>query len=116
VEAVQLNGGAGRALAWSTVPGGIKVHVRLTPRSGRDAVEGVEQTGEGPALKVRVRAVPEDGAANAALARTVADWLGVAKGTVEVVTGHKSRLKVLRISGEQAQLAGLIAKRLGQSR
>lgn len=79
---------------------GIEIRVRLTPKSSRDAVEGIEPTADGPALKARVRAVPEDGAANAALIRLIAEWAGVAKSHVEVAAGHTSRVKVLRITGD----------------
>ncbi|KAB2910656.1 MAG: DUF167 domain-containing protein [Hyphomicrobiaceae bacterium] len=98
--------------AWTAVDGGARVRVRLTPRSGRDAVEGVEATAEGPALKVRVRAVPEKGEANAALAATLARWLDVPKSTVEVAAGSKSRCKTLFIAGQGAELCRRIAARL----
>lgn len=76
----------------------VRVRVRLTPKSAADRVEGVENTAEGPALKVRVRAVPEKGKANAALVSVFADWLGVARGSVEVATGGKSRCKMLAVA------------------
>jgi len=63
----------------------------------------VEDWGEDDAgrryLKVRVRAVPEDGKANAAVEKLVAGWLGVPKSAVRVVTGGKTRLKGLEIEG-----------------
>lgn len=97
---------------WSAARDGLRVRVRLTPKAGRDAVEGIEHTAQGPALKVRVRAAPEGGEANAALARTFADWLGVPKGSVEVVAGLKSRLKTLFVAGEAMRLANLLAERI----
>ena len=101
---------------WIAAPGGLKLRVRLTPKSRRDAVDGVEDTAEGPALKVHVRAVPEKGKANAALVATVADWLDVPTSTIEVVVGGKSRNKTLAIAGEQGRLSTLIAVRLGGQR
>lgn len=92
--------------------GGVHVRVRLTPKSSRDEVAGTEATAEGPALKARVRAVPEDGQANAALEALIAKWLGVPKGTVEVTGGTKSRVKRVTITGDGAVLADLIATRL----
>lgn len=56
-------------------------------------------------LKARVRAVPENGAANQALQRLVAKALGVPASAVSVVAGDTSRLKTLRIEGEPAVLA-----------
>ncbi len=90
---------------WRRSAAGLSLRVRLTPRSSRDAVEGVEQTAEGVALKARVRAIPENGAANAALERLIAEWLGVPKSTVSVAAGGKSRIKtvVLSDSGQLTQ-------------
>jgi hypothetical protein len=79
-------------------------HFRLTPKSSKDAIDGLAETGDGPAFQARVRAVPEDGAANAALEDLVARWLDVPKRSVSLVTGGKSRLKSLRIAGDAAVL------------
>lgn len=88
---------------------GADFFVRLTPKSSRDALEGVETTADGAShAKARVRAVPEKGAANAALERLVARALGVPAGTVAVVAGGTSRLKTVRIAGEPAELARLL--------
>jgi uncharacterized protein len=93
------------AQAWRDASDGILVRVRVTPKAARDGVEGLEETAEGPALKVRVRAVPEDGAANRAVAEVVAKWLGVPKRTVVLVGGARSRIKTLSIIGEPHDLA-----------
>jgi uncharacterized protein YggU (UPF0235/DUF167 family) len=88
------------------VEGGVELHVRLTPRGGADAIEGVETTADGKAhLKARVRAVPEKGAANAALAKLVAAWLGVPRRDVTLAAGATARLKTLRVAGDPAMLA-----------
>jgi uncharacterized protein YggU (UPF0235/DUF167 family) len=100
------------AMPWRTVRSGLSVRVRVTPKSSRDAIEGIEQTAEGPALKARVRAVPEDGAANAAVEKLVAAWLGVAKGAVTLSAGGKSRIKTLAVSGEGPALAEAARVRL----
>lgn len=70
------------------------------------------ETAEGPAIQVRVRAVPEDGAANAAVVAVVAKWLGLAKRSVTVSTGAKSRIKGVSIAGEAGALAAILAARL----
>jgi methylenetetrahydrofolate dehydrogenase (NADP+) / methenyltetrahydrofolate cyclohydrolase len=57
-------------------------------------------TTDGVAFQARVRAFPEDGAANKALEELVARWLAVPKRSVSLVTGGKSRLKSLRIDGD----------------
>ncbi|MDZ4866504.1 MAG: DUF167 family protein [Alphaproteobacteria bacterium] len=83
---------------------GIMLAVRLTPRSSRDAVDGLKDGPNGPYVQARVRAVPEDGRANTALVELVADEIGVAKSTVEVTAGHTARLKSLHIKGDAAAL------------
>jgi hypothetical protein len=80
------------------------VRVRLTPRSSRDAIEGIEDTADGPALKARVRAVPSEGEANAALERLLASWLRVPKAAVSVSAGGKSRVKLLTVAGDPGVL------------
>lgn len=89
--------------------GAISVRVRLTPRGGRDALEGAEVLADGkPVLKARVRAVPENGRANAALEAMLAGALGVPKSRVAVVSGATGRVKIVRILGEAAVLAAAL--------
>lgn len=89
---------------------GITLFVRLTPKSAKDAVEGVEATDDGRAhLKARVRAVPEDGKANAALEKLLAKWLGIAARDVSIGAGATSRLKQVMISGDPEALAMKLA-------
>jgi hypothetical protein len=91
--------------AWFPVAGGIRVRVRVTPRGGRDAVEGLgADANEAPHLKIRVAAAPVDGDANAAVEKLLAKWLGVPKTTVEVVGGATLRLKTVMIDGDPVQL------------
>ena len=63
---------------------------------------------DGPYIAVKVRALPSEGEANAALARVVAKWLGLAQRDVTLAAGGKSRLKTLHLSGEPATLAALL--------
>jgi uncharacterized protein len=100
---------------WSIRAEGVTVRVRVTPRSSRDEIEGVEATAQGDALKVRVRAVPDKGAANAAVIEALADWLGVPKSTVSLVAGSTSRVKSIAISGDGAALAARAERRLAES-
>ncbi len=89
---------------------GVDVFVRLTPKSSRDAVEGVETGADGRAfLKVRVRAVPEKGKANRALAELLAGALGVPAGAVGVVAGGAARLKTVRIVGDAGAIEAELA-------
>ena len=97
------------------VAGGLKIKVRLTPKSGQNRVEGVTTAGEGAILKVRVRALPENGAANAALAKVVAGWLGVAQGAVTVIGGAKARAKTMMVAGDGDELAKRASARLANA-
>jgi uncharacterized protein len=86
-------------------PGGIRLAVRVSPRGGRNAVEGLGADAEGqPHLKVRVCAAPVDGEANDAVELTVAKWLDLRRNAVEVVTGETARAKLLRVSGDPVAL------------
>jgi len=90
-------------------PDGIDLFVRLTPKAAVDRLEGLEVAADGRShLKARVRAVPEKGAANAALEKLVAKALGVPASNVLVSAGGTARLKVLRIGGDPAALAEAI--------
>lgn len=103
-------------VAWSATAGGLRLSVRLTPKSSRDEVTGIEESPEGPAVKVRVRAVPEDGKANAALIATLAHWLGMPKSSLELASGGKSRNKALLIRGDPALLSARIEACLAAGR
>ena len=103
---------ASRAVPWRHGDGCVIVRVRLTPKSAKDAVDGIETTAEGPALKARVRAVPSDGEANAALLTLLAKWLGVAKSSVRLAQGGKSRVKSIEITGKTDEIEALLAERL----
>ena len=88
------------------VRGGIELFVRLTPNASKDEVGSIETTADGREhIAARVRAIPEQGKANAALEKLVAAWLGVPRTTVTVSAGATQRLKTLRIDGDAAQLA-----------
>lgn len=63
-------------------------------------------------MRTRVRAVPEKGKANQALAVLIATWIGVAKSCVAVAAGHTSRYKTVEIAGESDELLAAIAEKL----
>jgi uncharacterized protein YggU (UPF0235/DUF167 family) len=94
---------------WCVRGSAVHLRVRLTPRGGRDSVEAVSPTPDGPAVKARVRAVPENGAANAALETLIATWLGVPGSGVALASGHKSRTKLVAITGEPRKIEPLLA-------
>jgi uncharacterized protein YggU (UPF0235/DUF167 family) len=89
-----------------------RLAVRLTPSGGADRIDGCTTDDAGRAyLKVRVRAPPEDGKANAALEALLAKALGVAKGKVKVARGATARLKAVEIEGvSETELAAFLAR------
>lgn len=77
-----------------------KLAVRLTPRSGRDAVLGVKCVEGLLEVQASVTAPPDNGKANKALCKLIAAQVGVAKSKVEVAQGQTSRHKRLAIAAD----------------
>ena len=73
--------------------------VFVTPKAGADAVDGFAETDGVREVRVRVRAIPDEGKANKAVCALMAKFLGVPKSAVEVASGSTSRHKRLRIVG-----------------
>ena len=91
---------------WHLITNGVSVALRVTPRGGRDAVDGVETLSNGRrVLKLRVRAIADGGEANRAVTELLARSLGVPKGRVRLTSGATSRLKQVAIDGDGATLA-----------
>jgi len=100
-----------QAQPWSAVAGGVTLDVRLTPKGGRDAIDGIETLADGRSvLKVRVAAAPSDGEANDALCRLVARAVGVPPRDVDISTGAKARIKRLAIVGDPPTLIAALEK------
>lgn len=78
-----------------------RIAVRLTPRAGRNAIDGWD----GETLHVRVAAAPIDGKANGALLRLLAKTLGVAPSRLALVSGAQARIKIVEIDGVSAEEA-----------
>ncbi len=70
--------------------------VRLTPRAGRDRVDGV---GDDGVLRVRVAAAPVDDLANRAVIRLLAAELGVPASAVRIIAGSSARRKLIAVDG-----------------
>jgi len=71
-----------------------RLTVRVTPRAGRDAIDGFTTEGH---LRVRVAAAPADGAANESLCRLLALRLGVRRSRVTIIGGAASRIKTIDV-------------------
>jgi uncharacterized protein YggU (UPF0235/DUF167 family) len=96
---------------WSGTAGGVTLTVRLTPKGGRDAIDGPEALSDGQVvLKVRVRAAPSEGEANEALCRLIAKAVGVPPRDVTLVAGATARIKRLAIAGDGPALMAALEK------
>jgi uncharacterized protein (TIGR00251 family) len=90
---------------FTAAAGGLKVALRVTPKAGRNRIDGVAADAAGGAvLKVAVTAAPEGGKANAALIKLLAREWRLPKTTLAIVGGAAARRKLLHVSGEQAEL------------
>jgi uncharacterized protein YggU (UPF0235/DUF167 family) len=85
--------------------------VRLTPKGGRDKIEGVELLADGRAvLKARVRALPAGGEANDALCRLLAKALGVPHSAVMIIAGTTARIKRVAIEGDAENIVAALER------
>ncbi|PWB80237.1 MAG: hypothetical protein C3F11_18480 [Methylocystaceae bacterium] len=99
------------ATAWSVEGGGVALWIRLTPKGGRDALDGLETLSDGRVvLKARVRAAPEDGRANDALVELIASKFQTPRRSVSIASGHTGRQKKLFIAGDPVRLIAALEK------
>jgi uncharacterized protein (TIGR00251 family) len=75
--------------------------VRVTPKGGRDEIIGVRETSDGRHhLAVKIASPPENGAANEALRRLIADAAGLGRSAITIVAGAQAREKRLKLTGD----------------
>ncbi len=74
----------------------VMLTVKVVPKAARTESAGVMSDGT---RKIRVAAVPENGKANDALRRFLADEYGVTLHQVEIVAGLTSTRKTVRVRG-----------------
>src|SRR5215831_18425243 len=79
-------------------PDGVLLSVKVQPRASKNEIGGAL----GEELRIKVTAPPVDAAANEALVRLVAERLDCPRGRVELIRGHTSRHKVLKLHGLEA--------------
>jgi uncharacterized protein (TIGR00251 family) len=90
---------------WRYSPAGVSVSLRVTPRGGRDDIDGIETLTNGRSVvKVRVRAIAEGGEANRAVTELLAKSLGVSRSHVRLLSGATSRIKQVAVDGDPKQL------------
>lgn len=95
---------AGRELepviSYSEKDGSLSFKVRVVPRASRSELAG-EHEG---ALRVRIAAPPVDNAANEELLRVLADVLCLKRSSIEITSGHASKLKTVRLASADPEL------------
>ena len=83
--------------------GGVAVRVRVKPGRAQERVRGLVESQDGPAIEIAVSAPPADGRANAALLALLAKAWRVPKSTLAIVSGNKSRVKIILVEGESRE-------------
>jgi len=90
-----------------------RLRLRVSPGSGRAEIVGRH----GDAWKVRVAAVPEDGRANEAVVRLLAETLSIPRDAVTLVSGHGGRDKIVELAGlGPAQIERRLSSAAGKER
>lgn len=79
---------------------GILIRLYIQPSASKNEIVGIH--GE-TALKIRLTSPPVDGAANSACIEFLANILGIRKNHVEILSGQKSRIKQIKLSGISLQ-------------
>lgn len=88
---------------------GVQFGLRIQPRAAKNEIAGLQ----GDVLKVRLTAPPVDGEANEACIKFLSQLLGVAKGTVEIISGHTGRNKIVLVRGiDREKLLQKISKEI----
>jgi len=90
---------------WRVAADGVRLAVKVTPKSRRPGVGGTAPAADGPRLRVGVTEAPENGRANDAVCVAVARALNVPASAVRLVAGATSREKTLHVAGDPGVLA-----------
>lgn len=91
----------------------VTITIKVQPRAGRNEVAGAEDG----AVKIRLKAPPVDGEANAACIAFLAELLALPKSAVQIVAGMTSRQKVVRVRGLSVEaVQAAIARAVGAGR
>ncbi len=102
---------------WRFSAQGASIAIRVTPRGGRDAVDGVETMADGRSvMKVRVRAIADGGEANKAVMKLLAKTLSVPQANVRLLSGATSRRKQIAVDGDPRTLLGALRALAGTAK
>ncbi|PIZ87317.1 MAG: hypothetical protein COX92_01455 [Candidatus Nealsonbacteria bacterium CG_4_10_14_0_2_um_filter_40_15] len=72
----------------------MKIFVRVKPKAKEEKVEKIDDIN----FNVQVRALPEKGKANRAVIRALADYFNIGQSNIQIVSGSKSKLKIIEIT------------------
>jgi hypothetical protein len=73
----------------------IILQIKVTPNASKNQITGWE----GEVLRLRIKGVPEKGRVNEELIEFLADTLDIAKSNIQILSGHTSRIKRVKIEG-----------------
>lgn len=93
---------------WQATPDGVRVAVKVQPKSRRPGLQGIVPDLSGTRLRIGVRDAAEDGRATLAACVALAEAMGVATHTVSVLQGVTSRQKLLRVAGDPNALSAIL--------
>jgi uncharacterized protein YggU (UPF0235/DUF167 family) len=99
----------GASAFWRETADGVRVAVKVQPKSRRPGVQGRVADPDGSRLRIGVSVAAEDGRANRAACAILADAIGLPHAAVAVHLGATSRQKTLHVVGDPAVLAGRLA-------
>ena len=73
----------------------INIQVQIQPRSSKDQIIGIHDG----KLKIKITAPPVDGKANESLIEFLAKTFKISKSNIEILKGHTSKLKTIKLLG-----------------
>lgn len=75
------------------------LRVKVIPKSPKNEVTEIisDESGE-PTIKIRIKAIPEKGKANAELIKFLSKELGIPKESINIISGKSTALKLIRIN------------------
>lgn len=79
----------------------MRMYLHVIPNASRNEIVGRSGNGE---YKVKIQSPPVDGAANKNLLKFIAVTVGVSKLKVRIVSGLKSKKKLIEIDGDEKKI------------
>lgn len=90
---------------------GIRFNLRVVPKSSKNILSVMDEG----VVKLKINAPPIDGKANLACIKFLSDIFNVSKSQISIVSGDKSKTKVIEVSGEPEILAKILSELLKTS-